>query len=214
MVEDLERMIKAEKQHEEYMKKYVPEEYRASALKQVKSEIAALEAKLKAAKLEARENGTKGTDLLAETDLSVDDESKSLTGTPPDTYYSKYSSQYSKMHGASGGGSSDGGSSGSQYVNEYAPSYAKYLKKSSASQGSATQHAGTALLAESDSSTETGSTVEDLERQIKAEKQHEESMKKYMPAQYQAAALKNEKDEIAALEAKLKAAKLAARKNG
>merc|ERR1712139_592867 len=89
-----------------------------------------------------------GTALLAETDLSADD-------------YSKYSSKYSKMHGASSGGSSDGGSSGSQYVNEYAPAYAKDDAKDQ--KNGATGTVGTDLLAEADSSNETGSKVEDLE---------------------------------------------------
>merc|ERR1719271_2196797 len=78
-VEDLEGKIKAIKQNEESMKKYVPLEYQAMALNRTKIELDALEAKLKAAKLEERATKaeeeqkdkkgetavTMGTDLLA-----------------------------------------------------------------------------------------------------------------------------------------------------
>merc|ERR1719440_474031 len=83
-VEDLEGKIKDIKQNEESMKKYVPEAYLAKALNQTKSELAALEAKLKDAKLEEQETketededkkggtaGTMGTDLLADRDSAL-----------------------------------------------------------------------------------------------------------------------------------------------
>merc|ERR1719487_855930 len=81
-VEDLEGKIAALKQSEASLQKYVPQDYQEAALRRTKSELAALEAKLKAAKLEAKgkaedeekkdegkkgENGQAVTDLLAET---------------------------------------------------------------------------------------------------------------------------------------------------
>merc|ERR1719440_2560443 len=63
-------MIKANKQNGESIKKYVPEAYQAHAEKQRKSELAALEDKLKAAKLEAQKKsgaaGSAGTTLLTD----------------------------------------------------------------------------------------------------------------------------------------------------
>merc|ERR1719238_1677587 len=122
-------MIKANKQNGESIKKYVPEAYQAHAEKQRKSELAALEDKLKAAKLEAQ-----------------------------------------KKSGAAGS-------------------------------------AGTTLLADAGNSTESDS-VADLEGMIKANKQNAEAIKKYVPEAYQAHAEKQRKSELAALEDKLKAAKL------
>merc|ERR1719460_3241317 len=147
-------------------------------MKSTKSRLAALEAKLKAAKKAADKNdeneGTAHTDLLAQTEFLA-----SRT-----TDYSKYSKL---LQDSPSGGSSQGGSSGSQYLNEYAHTYAKYAQMpksavSSEDTGSKKQNqgnagtAGTDLLAETKRSTGSDSTVEDLQSEIRAAKRQEERL--------------------------------------
>merc|ERR1719421_272279 len=90
------------------MKKYVPQEYQTEALNKAKGEIAALEAKLKAAKLEARE-AKEAKEKEAEEDKKDAEKKDGTAGTTvtelaadySDAYYKKYSkdrSNYSSYY--------------------------------------------------------------------------------------------------------------------
>jgi len=133
-------------------------------------------------------------------------------------YLHKYAPSYAKYANASGAsgsqdaggadwkkwlhqqGASSGGSSNATYFD-----YSKYSGSQSA--GGADGKKDPSLLLDTELSTETDSTVEDLDRKIKAIKQSQEAIKKYAPPEYQSQYLNQTNSELAALEAKLKAAK-------
>merc|ERR1719453_1294952 len=282
-VKDLEGKIEALKRNEDYTKKYVPQEYRDTVLSRSKSERAALEDKLMAAKQDAMEakkdeeradaNKTEdkkgmstsgsSTVLLASTDLAAEpangyakyssyanqhsaSSSSGSTGTSQSAqdYEKKYSSSanqqsassgssstgasrnaqdyekkyssYANQNHASSGSSSTGATKNAQdyaqYVKTYAPAYAKYTTMgTSPKEKSGSQLKGTALLAQTADSTDLDAEVKDLEDKIEALKRNEDYEKKYVPQEYQDKVLSRSKNERAALEDKLKAAKQEAR---
>jgi hypothetical protein len=70
-VEDLDRKIKAIKQSEEAIKKYAPPEYQSQYLNRTNSELAALEAKLKAAKQNATSSKASSSSVSANLEAAV-----------------------------------------------------------------------------------------------------------------------------------------------
>merc|ERR1719181_1670184 len=172
--------------------------------------LAALEAKLKAAKAAAKQQdgaaATAGTDLLAAAGSTADSTVQDLEDKIRVLKQNqKDMTEYVPSQYAAAAAKEDG--KGKLAALE---AKLKAAKAAAKQQDGAAATAGTDLLAAAGSTAD--STVQDLEDKIRVLKQNQKDMKEYVPSQYAAAAAKEDgKGKLAALEAKLKAAKAAAK---
>merc|ERR1719181_2715512 len=170
--------------------------------------LAALEAKLKAAKAAAKQQdgaaATAGTDLLAAAGSTADSTVQDLEDKIRVLKQNqKDMKEYVPSQYAAAAAKEDG--KGKLAALE---AKLKAAKAAAKQQDGAAATAGTDLLAAAGSTAD--STVQDLEDKIRVLKQSEAAMNKYVPQQFQAAASQDpqrNKATLAALEAKLKAAK-------
>merc|ERR1719181_616946 len=170
--------------------------------------LAALEAKLKAAKAAAKQQdgaaATAGTDLLAAAGSTADSTVQDLEDKIRVLKQNqKDMTEYVPSQYAAAAAKEDG--KGKLAALE---AKLKAAKAAAKQQDGAAATVGTDLLAAAGSTAD--STVQDLEDKIRVLKQSEAAMNKYVPQQFQAAASQDpqrNKAMLAALEAKLKAAK-------